>query len=216
MTQETTPPLLALREAFVAHGPSAPPVLEDFHLSLDPAERVGLVGPVGSGKTTLLLTLVGLIPLRQGSLLFQGRPVRTKTDLAALRRGLGLVFQNPDDQLFSPTVLEDVAFGPLNLGRSSAEARAESLAILDQLNLSHLAHRQPHTLSGGQKRLVSLATVLVMQPQILLLDEPTNDLDARSRDMVLHALTSSPRTMLIASHDMELLNILTTRRITLG
>ena len=216
MAQETTPPLLVLRDALVAHGPSAPPVLKDFNLSLRPEERVGLVGPVGSGKTTLLLTLVGLIPLRQGSLLFQGRPVRTKADLAALRRNVGLVFQNPDDQLFSPTVLEDVAFGPLNLGRSQSEARAESLAILDKLNLSHLAHRQPHTLSGGQKRLVSLATVLVMKPQALLLDEPTNDLDARSRDMVLQILTTTPHAMLIASHDLELLDLLTTRRLVLG
>ncbi|TVQ95896.1 MAG: ABC transporter ATP-binding protein [Desulfovibrionales bacterium] len=216
MPQETPPPLLALREALVTLDPSAPPILEDFHLSLHSEERVGLVGPVGSGKTTLLLTLIGLLPLRHGSLFHQGCPVRTKADLAALRRGVGLVFQNPDDQLFSPTVLDDVAFGPLNLGRSSAEARAESLATLAQLNLSHLAQRQPHSLSGGQKRLVSLATVLVMRPQVLLLDEPTNDLDVRSRDMVLHALTASPRTMLIASHDMDLLHALTTRRITLG
>lgn len=216
MTQEKTPPLLALEGASVAHGSSAPPVLKNFNLALRPEERVGLVGPVGSGKTTLLLTLVGLIPLRHGSLLFQGSPVRTKTDLAALRRNIGLVFQNPDDQLFSPTVLDDVAFGPLNLGRSSPEARTESLAVLDQLNLSHLAHRQPHTLSGGQKRLVSLATVLVMKPQALLLDEPTNDLDARSRDMVLQILAATPQAMLIASHDLELLDILTTRRIFLG
>ena len=216
MTQKTIPPLLALEGASVAHGSSTPPMLEDFNLALRPEERVGLVGPVGSGKTTLLLTLVGLIPLRQGSLLLHGRPVRTKADLTALRRSIGLVFQNPDDQLFSPTVLEDVAFGPLNLGRSPSQARAESLAVLDQLNLSHLAHRQPHTLSGGQKRLVSLATVLVMKPQALLLDEPTNDLDARSRDMVLQVLAATPQAMLIAGHDLELLDILTTRRILLG
>ncbi|WP_045222472.1 energy-coupling factor ABC transporter ATP-binding protein [Desulfonatronum thioautotrophicum] len=210
-----TPALLALHEAQVTVAPNTPPILDTFNFSLDHDERVGLVGPIGSGKTTLLLCLVGLMPLRQGALLFQGRMVRTKEDLTTLRRAVGFVFQNPDDQLFSPTVLDDVAFGPLNLGQSPDEARDASLAVLEQLHLSHLAHRQPHTLSGGQKRLVSLATVLVMRPQALLLDEPTNDLDARSRHMVLHILTSTPCALLIASHDKELLNLLTTRRVFL-
>ncbi|SDB40449.1 cobalt/nickel transport system ATP-binding protein [Desulfonatronum thiosulfatophilum] len=209
-------PLLALQGASVQYPQGSQPVLKDIDFALLPGERVGLMGPNGSGKTTLLLSLVGLVPLRKGALLLQGQPVRTSSDLARLRRLAGFVFQNPDDQLFSPTVLEDVAFGPLNQGLSQTEARNAALAMLDSLNLSHLAHRQPHTLSGGQKRLVCLATVLVMQPQALLLDEPTNDLDTISRELFLQALQTTPCAMIIASHDQQLLGALTSRRFALG
>ncbi|GAB6057422.1 energy-coupling factor ABC transporter ATP-binding protein [Desulfonatronum parangueonense] len=208
-------PLLALQDAEVQYPRSTHPVLKDFDFSLLPGERIGLMGPNGSGKTTLLLSLVGLVPLNKGSLLFQGRPVRTPKDLARLRRLVGLVFQNPDDQLFSPTVLEDVAFGPLNLGLSQSEAQDASLAMLDRLHLAHLAHHQPHTLSGGQKRLVCLATVLVMRPLALLLDEPTNDLDPDSRQLLFQALQATPCAMVIASHDQQLLSALTDRVVAI-
>ncbi|HDQ40374.1 MAG TPA: ABC transporter ATP-binding protein [Desulfonatronum sp.] len=208
-------PLLALRNARVRYPGAFEPVLENLDFELCTGQRVGLVGPNGSGKTSLLLTLVGLVSLDQGELLFQGRAVRTKADIAALRRTVGLVFQNPDDQLFSPTVLEDVAFGPLNLGCSQAEALERSLVLLHELNLAHLAHRQPHTLSGGQKRLISLAVVLVMQPSVLLLDEPTNDLDTRSRELVGRILANSSCTMVVASHDQALLASLTLRQFAM-
>lgn len=211
----TPQPFLALRKVRVHYPGADGPVLDDLDFVLQSGERIGLAGPIGSGKTTLLLSLVGLVPVSQGELVFQGRVVRTRTDLAKLRRCVGFVFQNPDDQLFSPTVLEDVAFGLLNLGCSQAEAQNRSLAVLEGMNLAHLAQRQPHTLSGGQKRLVSLATVLVMQPEALLLDEPTNDLDIRSREMVLDVLEHVERTMVVASHDQELLDRLVDRRFPL-
>ncbi len=209
-------PLLALHNACVHYPGASRPVLENLDFTLHAEERVGLIGPNGSGKTSLLFALVGLVPLQKGELLFQGWRVREKKELAALRRSVGLVFQNPDDQLFSPTVLEDVAFGLLNLGCSQAEALDRSQAMLDSMNLAHLAGRQPHVLSGGQKRLVSLAVVLVMQPRVLLLDEPTNDLDTRSREMIMGILAQSGCTMILASHDQALLDSLATRRFLLN
>jgi len=208
-------PFLGLRKARVRYPGADGPVLDDLDFTLHSGERVGLVGPIGSGKTTLLLSLVGLVPLNQGELVFQERVVRAKTDVAALRRAVGFVFQDPDDQLFSPTVLEDVAFGLLNLGCSQAEALDKSLAMLEDMHLAHLAQRQPNTLSGGQKRLVSLATVLVMRPKTLLLDEPTNDLDDRSRELVMGILQQSGCALVVASHDQALLDDLTDRRFSL-
>jgi len=212
----TSRSLLALRQARVRYPNTDAYVLHDLDFAVHPGERVGLIGPNGSGKTTLLLCLVGLAPLEQGALLFEDEMVRTKKELSALRRSVGFVFQNPDDQLFSPTVLEDVAFGLLNLGYSQDQALRSSLEMLASMNLAHLAQRQPHTLSGGQKRLVSLATVLVMQPRVLLLDEPTNDLDAGSRELVLDILLHSPCTMIVATHDQGLLEELTTSRFHLN
>lgn len=208
-------PFLALRKARIRHPGASEPVLDDLDFSLHAGERVGLIGPNGSGKTTLLLSLVGLVPLDRGELLFQGRVVRTRDDLAALRRATGFVFQDPDDQLFSPTVLEDVAFGLLNLGHSQAEAWQRSVGMLEEINLARLAHCQPHTLSGGQKRLVSLAAVLVMRPQALLLDEPTNDLDDRSLEMVMGILQESRCAMVLASHDQTLVQGLVHRTFAL-
>ncbi len=214
-------PLLELHNASVHYAGAPEAVLQNIHFSLKPGERVGLVGPNGSGKTTLLLSLVGLVPLQQGELRFQGSAVRAKSAFVSLRRAVGFVFQNPDDQLFSPTVLEDVAFGLLNLGLDQTEVLDQSMAMLERLHLDHLAQRQPHTLSGGQKRLVSLATVLVMSPQALLLDEPTNDLDTSTRALVMDILKSGtimPHTpaLVIASHDQALLNALTDRSFELG
>ncbi len=209
-------PFLALRRATIQYPGVEHPVLQDLDFELDSGERVGLVGPIGSGKTTLLMSLVGLVGLRRGELEFQGRVVRTKSDLAVLRRSVGFVFQNPDDQLFSPTVLEDVAFGLLNLGCSRTEAVERSMHMLTSMHLDLLARREPHTLSGGQKRLVSLATVLVMQPMALLLDEPTNDLDGKSRELVQNALDQSGCTLVVASHDQSLLAGLTSRSFVLS
>lgn len=211
----TCQPLLALRNATIHYPGAGQPVLRDLVFELHAGERVGLVGPIGSGKTTLLMSLVGLVGLARGELEFQGRVVRTKSDLAVLRRGVGVVFQNPDDQLFSPTVLEDVAFGLLNLGCSQTEALERSMHMLKSMHLDLLARREPHTLSGGQKRLVSLATVLVMRPKALLLDEPTNDLDGKSRELVKNALDQSGCALVVASHDQSLLAGLTNQSFVL-
>lgn len=208
-----TGPLLALERATV-HYPSSPsPALDSLDVILNPGERVSLTGDNGSGKTTLLLTLIGLRPLRSGRLLHNGHEVTGKHALLALRKEVGIVFQHAEDQLFSPTVLEDVAFGPLNIGLTPAAARQRALETLESLGVAALGERMTHTLSGGQKRMVALATALAMRPRLLLLDEPTNDLDARGRAVLTDYLPRSGLGLLIVSHDEHFLDALTTRRI---
>jgi cobalt/nickel transport system ATP-binding protein len=208
-------PLLALENATV-HYPSSPsPALDGVDVALHSGERVCLTGDNGSGKTTLLLALIGLRPLRSGRLLHHGRAVADTRALFTLRKEAGIVFQHAEDQLFSPTVLEDVAFGPLNIGLTPSAARQRALEILESLDVTALAERMTHTLSGGQKRMVALATALAMRPRLLILDEPTNDLDAKGRAILEDYLPRSGLTLLVVSHDERFLDTLTTRRIHL-
>ena len=156
---------------------------------------------------------MGLRKLSEGSILHYGREVRTEKAKQALRRDIGLVFQHSDDQLFSPTVLEDVAFGPLNLGLSAGEAKEKSHAILRKFGAESLSGAHTHTLSGGQKRIISLAAALVMEPKALLLDEPTNDLDSESRDRVVDILRSRSIAFITVSHDSRLLEDIADRLV---
>jgi cobalt/nickel transport system ATP-binding protein len=190
-------------------------VLDGVSLRLSPGERLAIVGPNGAGKTTLLRTLVGLEKPRSGRLLAFGRERRVEADFREVRALAGFLFQDPDDQLFSPTVIEDVAFGPLNLGRSQSEAVAVAEATLARLRLGHLAARVTHRLSGGEKRLVGLATVLAMEPKVLLLDEPTNALDETHLARLTEILASLEAAMVIVSHDRPFLERLATRATTL-
>jgi cobalt/nickel transport system ATP-binding protein len=191
------------------------PVLTGVTLRLDPGERLALVGANGAGKTTLLRTLVGLETPRAGRLVAFGRERASEKDFHEVRARAGFLFQDPDDQLFSPTVLEDVAFGPLNLGLAPAAAEARARATLDRLGLAPLAPRITHRLSGGEKRLVSLATVLAMEPQALLLDEPTNALDESHRERLIAILAGLDVAMVIVSHDRLFLERLATRAVLL-
>jgi cobalt/nickel transport system ATP-binding protein len=193
----------------------ARPLLNGVDFALDAGEKVALLGDNGSGKTTLLHIMVGLIRPRSGEIHAFGRLRRSESDFVEVRARAGLLFQDADDQLFCPTVAEDVAFGPLNLGKSRAEARAIVHATLERLGLVHLEERVTHKLSGGQKRLVSLAAVLAMEPEALLLDEPTNALDQASRQRLLEILAGLPQAMVIVSHDQDLVERLVTRRVTL-
>ena len=186
-------------------------VFRKLSLSLQEGERVGLCGDNGSGKTTLLWSLVGLIPLVSGTIRWRGRSCENETDWISLRREATLLFQDPDDQLFCPTVMEDVAFGPCNLGLSMEQAESRSMAVLEQLGLSSYASRMSHKLSGGEKRLVSLACVLAMEPKMLLLDEPLANLDVQSAARVRKILAEIPCGFLLVSHDMCLLSEVTTR-----
>jgi cobalt/nickel transport system ATP-binding protein len=176
--------------------------LRGVSLNVRPGEKVALVGPNGAGKSTLLLHLNGLLQ-GDGSVRVMGREVE-EPHLARIRALVGLVFQNPDDQLFSPTVFDDVAFGPLYAGLSEAEIREQVDWALAQVGLEECADRVSHHLSLGEKKRAAIATVLSMQPSILAFDEPTSGLDPRARRRLIDLLQELPQTMLVATHDMRL------------
>lgn len=180
-------------------------VLRDVSFGLETGRHVGLYGPNGAGKTTFFRLVMGLTTPDKGDILFHGRPMRQEKDFRELRRKVGLVLQNADDQLFCPTVLEDVAFGPLNLGLTADEARERAVQTLAELGLRNFEQRLTHRLSGGEKKLVSLATVLSMQPEALLLDEPTNGLDPDARERIIDILGQLPTARIIISHDWDFL-----------
>ena len=207
-------PLLSLRDVHYAFAPSRP-VLRGAELDVAPGERIGLEGANGSGKTTLLHLLVGLLRPQRGGVLAFGAPRRTEADFRPVRARVGLLFQDPDDQLFAPTVAEDVAFGPLNLGRTREQAAAIVARVLARLGLEGYGQRVTWHLSGGEKRLVSLAGVLAMEPEVLLLDEPTNALDPQATARLLDMLDGLPQAMLVVSHDHAVVERLATRRLRL-
>ncbi|MCS6772208.1 MAG: energy-coupling factor ABC transporter ATP-binding protein [Kiritimatiellae bacterium] len=208
-------PILELAGIEFAH-PFGRPLFRGFSLALSEGERIGLTGPNGSGKSTLLHLAMGLLRPQAGEIRHRGFLCKTETDFLALRREVGLVFQNPDDQLFCATVDEDVAFGPFNLGWPRDRVERAVVDTLERLGIRHLAGRITYRLSEGEKRLVALATVLVMEPRALLLDEPTAGLDEHARDRLVRELAASHLPMIIASHDEDLLARLATRRVDLG
>ncbi|CAA7612078.1 energy-coupling factor ABC transporter ATP-binding protein [Magnetospirillum sp. UT-4] len=195
--------------------PGRPPVLKGVDLRLEAGERLCLTGANGAGKSTLFHLVVGLLRPSQGRILAFGGERKAEADFHEVRRRAGLVFQDPDDQLFCPTVAEDVAFGPLNLGRSRAEARAIVADVLDRLGLGHLHDRVTHKLSGGEKRLVTLAAVLAMDPDVLLLDEPTNALDEPTTERIVEILGGLKQAMIVISHDPHFRRRIATRTLRL-
>lgn len=170
------------------------------------SERIGLIGPNGSGKTTLLHLMVGLLKPQSGAILFNGVPIKKEKEYRELRKNIGFLFQNSDDQLFSPTVIEDIAFGPLNLGMTPEEAYIRAHETLDELGLTHIENRVTHRLSGGEKKLVALATILSMHPRLLLLDEPTNNLDPETRNHIIRILKALDLALVVISHDWDFLD----------
>lgn len=207
-------PLFRLSDIHFAYD-SGPSVLAGAHFTLHAGERVALTGPNGAGKTTLFHLMVGLLKAQAGRVEAFGRPCVHEKDFVKVRPRAGLLFQDPDDQLFCPTVVEDVAFGPLNLGKSIAETRAIVRHTLIELGLEGFENRITHKLSGGQRRLVSLATVLAMNPEVLLLDEPTNALDAETRERLITILDDLPQAMMVISHDEDFLMRIARRRVCL-
>ncbi|MEI6560163.1 MAG: ABC transporter ATP-binding protein [Rhodospirillaceae bacterium] len=191
-------------------------MLADAAFELRRGERVAVVGANGAGKTTLLHIMVGLVRPQAGSIEAFGALRQVEKDFIEVRARAGLLFQDPDDQLFCPTVAEDVAFGPLNLGRTPAEARTIVGRTLAMLGLEALAGRITHTLSGGERRLVSLAAVLAMEPEVLLLDEASNALDDATRERLIGILTALPQAMVVISHDEDFLARITRRRVRLA
>ncbi len=181
--------------------PDGTAALVDIDLHIHRGERVALLGPNGAGKTTLILHMNGIHRPQNGSVTVSGLPA-SQSNLLEIRRRVGLVFQDPDDQLFMPTVREDVEFGPRNLGLAGAELDARVGAALAALEVTDLAERAPNHLSYGQKRRVSIAGVMAMEPEILVLDEPTSNLDPASRQDLTQALLGLDITQLIVTHDL--------------
>ncbi|MDT8389062.1 MAG: ABC transporter ATP-binding protein [Lentisphaeria bacterium] len=190
-------------------------ILDNLTFDLKKGERLGLIGDIGAGKTTLLHIIVGLIKPTSGVIRVLGAPRTIEADFRAVRKRVGLVFQNADDQLFCPTVLEDVAFGPLNLGFSPGEAKSRAAATLARVGMAGFEDRVTYRLSGGEKRLIALATVLAMEPDILLLDEPFNGLDTQAAARVLNLLHTLSQSMMIVSHDQTRLPAVATRQLRL-
>jgi cobalt/nickel transport system ATP-binding protein len=185
--------------------PNGPLILDHLDFHLHAGDRIGLVAPNGSGKTTLFHVIMGLLKPLGGTIEAFGRPRQDEADFIEVRRRIGLLFQDADDQLFSPTVLEDVAFGPLNLGKTRDEAMAVARRTLDFLGLSGFEERVTYKLSGGEKRLVSLATVLAMEPEVLLLDEPSTGLDTDTKEALIGVLGSLDLSFVLISHEFDFL-----------
>lgn len=173
--------------------------LHGLDLEIARGERVGIIGPNGAGKTTLFLTVCGILTAK-GEILLFGKPVVA----GKFHPEIGLVFQNPDDQLFCPTVWEDVAFGPENLRLPPPEVERRVTEALSLTGVLSLAQRVPHHLSGGEKCMVAIATVLAMEPRLVLYDEPSANLDLRARRRLIQFLQQSPQTTLLSSHDLEM------------
>ena len=187
--------------------------LRGVSLKLCPGDKVALVGPNGAGKSTLMLHLNGILNGR-GEIEVGGVRL-TKDNLPVIRAMVGLVFQNPDDQLFSPTVFEDVAFGPLHMGLPEAEVIARVGKALEAVRMSSYRDRLSHHLSVGEKKRIAIATVLSMDPKILILDEPSAGLDPRARRTLINLLRELPITMLVSTHDMRLVQELFPRTIVM-
>ena len=191
--------------------PDGHQALFDIDLQVDKGEKVALVGPNGAGKSTLMLHLNGIL-LGKGEVTVAGLPV-IKQNLPVIRGMVGVVFQNPDDQLFSPTVFEDVAFGPLHMGLPEAEVRRRVAEALAQVGMTEYAERLSHHLSAGEKKRIAIATVLSMRPEILVLDEPSAGLDPRARRQLIRLLHDMPLTMLVSTHDMLMVRELFQRMV---
>ncbi|PZU94377.1 MAG: cobalt ABC transporter ATP-binding protein [Pseudanabaena sp.] len=191
--------------------------LRGINLQVKATEKVAIVGANGSGKSTLLLHLNGILMPQKGEIVIGERQVSTQ-NLVAIRNFVGVVFQNPDDQLFMPTVWEDVAFGPMNMGMRGKDLEirvAESLVAVG-LDLDKYRQRQSQNLSGGEKKRVAIAGVLAMQPQVLVFDEPSSQLDPRSRRQLIQLLQTRLETQLIATHDLDLVLELCDRTVVLS
>jgi cobalt/nickel transport system ATP-binding protein len=192
--------------------PGGKVVLNHLDFKFYNGDRMGLIAPNGSGKTTFLHLIMGLNKPTSGHLELFGKTVTSAKDFAEARQRIGLLFQDPDDQLFSPTVIEDVAFGPLNLGKSRENALDIARRTLANLGLEGFEDRITFKLSGGEKRLVSLATVMAMEPDVLLLDEPLSGLDYDTTSKIVEIISNLDQSCIIISHDIDFL-LYTTRKI---
>ena len=179
------------------------PILEDVSFSIQKGETVGLIGANGAGKSTIMKLLLGLLT-GQGSISVDGLAMN-KQNLPAIRQKTGFVLQDSDNQMFMPTVYEDMIFGPRNYGLSKEETERRVDAVLNRLGLTELKHRYNHKISGGEKRMAAIATILAMEPETILMDEPSTALDPVNRRTVINTINALPQTKLIASHDLDMI-----------
>lgn len=179
------------------------PILSGISFSINEGESVGLIGANGAGKSTLMKCLLGLLKA-EGQITVDGKEV-SEENLKFIRKTLGFVFQNSDNQMFMPTVIEDMTFGLVNYGMRKDEAEKKAISVLEGLNISALKNRHNHKLSGGEKRMAAIATVLAMEPKVLLMDEPTSTLDPYNRRLVINTVNSLSRTKIITSHDLDMI-----------
>jgi cobalt/nickel transport system ATP-binding protein len=206
-----TNPIIKLENICFAYPGSTVKVLDSLDLDVYDGDRIGMMAPNGSGKTTLFHTIMGLCRPDAGKIEIFGRPVSTEQEFQAVRSKIGLMFQDADDQLFCPTVVDDVAFGPLNLGLSADEALDRAREVLSTLGIADLETTITHRLSGGQKRLVALASVLAMEPRVLLLDEPTAGLDNGVKEKLVKIMNSLEISYVVISHEFNFLTAITDR-----
>lgn len=194
------PPALMIKDLAFTY-PDQSLDLKDINLEITTGEKIGIIGANGAGKTTLFLLICGILAPTNGQILLFNQPIKT----GEFYPEIGLVFQNPNDQLFCPTVWDDVAFGCENMGLTPVEIETRVHQALSLTGVSHLADRIPHHLSGGEKCMVAIASVLAMQPQVILYDEPSANLDLKARRRLINFLKKSPETIMISSHDLELI-----------
>jgi cobalt/nickel transport system ATP-binding protein len=198
--------------------PAGVNALKGVSLEIGQGERVAILGPNGSGKSTFILLIAGLLMPNQGEIRVFGE-LTTSKDFQKFRSRIGLVFQDPDDQLFTPSVIEDIAYGPKNLKLPEEDIKARCEHVLDKMGIQHLRNRPPHRLSFGEKKKVSLATALVLKPELLILDEPTANLDLVSRRGLLETLNELNKggtTIIVSTHDVEALPELADRIIVIS
>ena len=205
--------MLKVKELVIEY-PDKTRAIDNLSFLLEKGENVALIGANGAGKTSLLLSLVGVLPPASGEIIMDDIIIEKKT-LRQIRSKIGMVFQNPDDQLFMPNIYEDAAFGPRNFGCDEEETKKRVTEALTKLGIEHLAARSPLKLSGGEKRLAAISTVLAMEPEFLLFDEPTAFLDPRARRNMINTLTDLPQGKLIATHDTSFASTLCTRVLLL-
>ena len=178
-------------------------ILDEVSFHIRSGEQVGIIGANGAGKSTLLKTALGLLPA-EGKILVKDIPLE-RENLTAIRQTLGYVLQDSDNQMFMPTVYEDMIFGLINYGMSRKEADQVVEETLEQLGLEHLKMRHNHKLSGGEKKMAAIATILAMKPEMMLMDEPSASLDPKNRRRLIHLLKKLPETKIIASHDLDMI-----------
>lgn len=205
--------MIVFKDVSFSYEPGIP-VLDGMSFEIDEGESVGIIGANGMGKSTMLKVLLGLLP-HEGEVLVKGVPV-CKKNLAEIRKTLGFVLQSSDNQMFMPTVFDDMMFGLLNYGMSRPDAEKRVDEVLETLGLTKLKNKYNHKISGGEKRMAAIATVLAMQPEAIIMDEPSVSLDPYNRRAVINVINTLPQTKLIASHDLEMIRETCTRVLLIG